>query len=230
MLSCAVSRRFSQVTGELSNSDLARALSDGGSRGGSKRIVRYVCSIAGVLMLGALVLASLTLFRHTDQGLVIGMLAGAYEAQWQGSHPHPGEPLRAGPYDLRGDLAQMELGRGTSLLLEAPCQVELESIEESTLSNGTLTIAVSPQAKGFRLRTPTALITDLGTEFGVIAYSDGSTEADVLKGQINIAVDPNNASRPPWPTDVKWLQRDQAAIRKFALELGRTLEEWCDML
>jgi hypothetical protein len=25
-------------------------------------------------------------------------------------------------------------------------------------------------------------------------------------------------------------QRDQAAIRKFAVELGRTLEEWCDML
>jgi hypothetical protein len=25
-------------------------------------------------------------------------------------------------------------------------------------------------------------------------------------------------------------QRDQAAIRKFVLELGRTLEAWCDML
>ncbi len=25
-------------------------------------------------------------------------------------------------------------------------------------------------------------------------------------------------------------QRDQASIRKFALELGRTMEEWCNML
>ena len=77
----------------------------------------------------------------------------------------------------------MELGQGTSLLLEAPCQVELTSGGEVTLRNGRLVAVVPPEAKGFRVRTRTALITDLGTEFGVIAHSDGSTEAHVLRGR-----------------------------------------------
>ena len=49
--------------------------------------------------------------------------------------------------------------------------------------------------KGIRVRTLTALITDLGTVFGVIAHSDGSTEAHILKGRISIALDPNRSGR-----------------------------------
>ncbi len=194
LFACAVIRRSSQVTGELSESDLIQALSGGGSQGGSKRLGRHLYSIAAILILGALILACLSLFRHRAQGPAIGTLAGAYEAQWEGAHPRPGKPLHVGPYDLRDGLAKMELGQGTSLLLEAPCQVELKSVDEVTLRSGTLTTVVSPQAKGFRVRTPTALITDLGTEFGVIARSDGSTEAHVLKGRISVALDPNRAA------------------------------------
>ena len=123
------------------------------------------------------------------------MLAGAYEAQWRGSHPRPGEPLYVGPYDLREGVAKMDLDQGTSLLLEAPCQVELKSVGEVTLRKGRLAAVVPPQAKGFRVRTRTALITDLGTEFGVIAHSDGSTEAHVLKGRISVALDPNRSGQ-----------------------------------
>jgi hypothetical protein len=103
--------------------------------------------------------------------------------------------LFVGPYDLREGVAKMELGSGASLTLEAPCQVELTSIGEVTLRNGRLAVVVSSEAKGFRVRTPTALITDLGTEFGVVAHSDGSTEAHVLKGRISIAIDPNNSGQ-----------------------------------
>jgi hypothetical protein len=195
LFTCGVIRRSSQVTGELSESDLIQALSDGESRGVSKRVGRHLYSIAAILMLGVLVLASLSLFRHRDQGSAIGTLVGAYEAQWKGARPRPGEPLRPGRYDLRDGLAKMELGGGTSLLLEAPCQIELKSTEEVTLRSGRLATTVPPQARGFRVRTPTALITDLGTEFGVIAHSDGSTEAHVLKGHISVALDPNRAAR-----------------------------------
>jgi hypothetical protein len=45
------------------------------------------------------------------------------------------------------------------------------------------------------VRTRTAIITDLGTEFGVIAHSDGSTEAHVLKGRISVALDPNRSGK-----------------------------------
>jgi hypothetical protein len=115
MLVCAVIRRSSQVTGELSESDLIQALSGGGSQGGSKCVLRHLYSIAAILIFGMLILTSLNLFRHRAQGPAIGRLTGAYEAQWRRAHPHPGEPLYAGPYDLREGVAKMELGEGTSL-------------------------------------------------------------------------------------------------------------------
>jgi ferric-dicitrate binding protein FerR (iron transport regulator) len=196
LLVSAVIRRSSQVTGELSKSDLIRALSSGASRDGSRGLGRRFAAVAALLMLGALVLVSLSLFRHRAQGPAVGMLAGAYEAQWRGSHPRPGEPLYGGPYDLREGVAKMELDQGACLVLEAPCRVELKGVGEVTLRHGRLAAVVPPQARGFRVRTRTALITDLGTEFGVIAHADGGTEAHVLKGRITVALDPNRAGRP----------------------------------
>jgi len=195
LLVSAVTRRSSQVTGELSKSDLIQALSSGSNQGGSKRLGRRLYAVAALLVFGALVLVSLYLFRHKAPGPALGTLAGAYEAQWRGSHPRPGESLYAGPYDLREGVAKMDLDQGTSLLLEAPCQVELTSGGEVTLRNGRLVAVVPPEAKGFRVRTRTALITDLGTEFGVIAYSDGSTEAHVLRGRISVALDPSRSDQ-----------------------------------
>jgi hypothetical protein len=196
IFACTVMRRCSQGTRGLRESDLIQALSGSASRSSAKRGGRRLRVIAAVLILGALLFASLSLFRREDRGPALGTLAGAYGAQWQGPNPRPGEPVYAGSYDLREGLARMELSRGTSLLLEAPCQVDLESIDEVVLRKGTLATVVPPQAKGFRVRTPTALITDLGTEFGVIAHADGSTEAHVLKGRIDIALDPNRARLP----------------------------------
>jgi len=196
MLACAVIRRSSQVTGELSKADLIRALSDGESPGRTRRGVRRVCSIAAALILGALVLVSLSMWFRGEPGPVVGSLAGAYEARWEGARPRPGEPLTVGSYDLREGVAKMELGQGTSLLLEAPCRVELKGAAEVALTRGWLAAAVSPETRGFRVHTPTALITDLGTEFGVVAHADGSTEAHVLKGRIGVALDPNRSGRP----------------------------------
>jgi hypothetical protein len=195
MLACAVIRRSSLVTGELSKSDLIQALQGGGRQGGSKRSVRHLYSIAAVLILGALIFASLSLFHHIFRGPAIGTLDGTYEAHWKGAGSRPGEPLYIGPYDLREGVAKMELGEGTSLLLEAPCQIELKSVGEVNLRTGWLTVTVSPQAKGFKVRTPKAVITDLGTEFGVVVHSDGSTEAHVLKGSISVALAHNRPGR-----------------------------------
>jgi len=198
MLVSAVIRRSSQVTGELSASDLIRAISNDGHQRHSNRFGRYVRAIAAVLVVGMLTLAAVFLLRPKDPGPPVGRLAGKYEAQWRGPHPHLGQPLYVGAYELYEGVARMELDRGTSLLLEAPCQVELISANEMTLRTGRVVVMDSSQAKGFQVRTPTAVVTDLGTEFGVIARSDGSTEAHVLKGRISVALNPNepNQSTP----------------------------------
>ncbi|MBP7052395.1 MAG: FecR domain-containing protein [Phycisphaerae bacterium] len=195
LLVSAVIRRSSQVTGELSKSDLIRALSSGAGRGSPRRLGRRFLSIAALLLLGALVLASLHLLRQRAQGPAIGVLAGEYETRWRGSHPRPGESVCIGSYDLREGMARVDLDQGTSLVLEAPCQIEFKSVAEVALKSGRLAATVPTQARGFRVRTHAAIITDLGTEFGVIAHSDGSAETHVLKGSVTVALDPNRSGR-----------------------------------
>lgn len=195
LLVSAVVRRSSQVTGELSKSDLIRAISGGTSRAGSGRLGRRSLSVAAILALAASVLVSLYWVYQRPRGPAVGLLGGAYEAKWRGVRPRSGEPLYAGTYDLREGAARMDLDQGTSLLLEAPCRIELKNAGEVALRSGKLAATVPPQAKGFRVRTHTALITDLGTEFGVIARSNGSTEAHVLRGHITVALDPNRSGR-----------------------------------
>ncbi|HEV57248.1 MAG TPA: hypothetical protein ENN87_07090 [Phycisphaerales bacterium] len=196
MLAAAVIRRSSQVTGELGESDLIQALSGSGRRRGSERTMRRLYWMAAALIFGLLTLTLVSTVRQVARGPAVGTLAGAYEAQWHSGRSRLGEALYARPYDLREGAARMELGSGTSLVLEAPCQVELSRVDEVILKSGRLVVAAPSGANGFRVRTRTALITDLGTEFGVVVHSDGSTEAHVLSGRIMIALDPDQSNRP----------------------------------
>lgn len=191
----AVIRRSVRATGELSPSELIRSLSGQEAASGLKCSVRHRYTIAAILMIGALILVVWSLFHRGPRGPEVGRLTGVYQAQWGGSHPDLGDSLHAGFYYLREGLAKMDLDRGTSLLLEAPCRIELKSTNEINLANGKLTALVAPQSRGFQVRTPTALITDLGTEFGVITHADGSTEAHVLKGRISMTLDSTRSSR-----------------------------------
>lgn len=195
MFVCAVIRRSSQVTGELSKSDLMQAISSGQRHGGLNRFGRRIRSIAAILLFAFLVSSSVFVFRQMAQGPAIGKLIGEYESQWHRTHPGPGDFLYAGRYDLREGAVKMELGQGTSILLESPCQVELKSTGEMFLTKGRIAAVVPPQATGFQVRTSTTLITDLGTEFGVIAHSDGSTEAHAFKGRISVTLDPNKSNQ-----------------------------------
>ncbi len=86
LLVSAVIRRSSQVTGELSKSDLIRAISSGAGQGGSKRLGRRFLSIAALLMLGVLVLASLYLVPSPR-------LKARRSARWPASMRRNGEGL-----------------------------------------------------------------------------------------------------------------------------------------
>lgn len=191
----AVIRRSVRATGEPSPSELIRSLSAQQAAPGLKRSLRHSYSIAAIVVLGVLILVVWGLFHRGPRGPVVGRLTGVYQAQWRGTRPRVGDSLHAGSYHLREGLAKVELDKGASVLLEAPCRIELKSTNEITLTNGRLTALVTPQARGFRVRTPTVLITDLGTEFGVIAHADGSTEAHVLKGRVSLTLDSARSSQ-----------------------------------
>jgi hypothetical protein len=94
------------------------------------------------------------------------------------------------------DSGQMELtfSSGARVILQGPVSFQVES-NGGLLSVGVLTGKYeqshktrpnSPTAAPFVIRTPTATVTDLGTEFGVEVAKDGRTSSYVFSGAVKL--------------------------------------------
>ena len=71
-----------------------------------------------------------------------------------------------------------------AFVVEAPARFTLDSSTVLSLASGKLSATV--HGGGFVVKTPTATVTDLGTEFGVSVQA-GSTRVEVFKGRVQIA-------------------------------------------
>ena len=69
------------------------------------------------------------------------------------------------------------------MIVEGPAQFEVTSRTSVSLDSGKLTAVVPHDITGFTVKTASALIADLGTEFGVDA-EPGQTYVEVFKGSV----------------------------------------------
>lgn len=99
---------------------------------------------------------------------------------------------RKEPYCLQNGIIKVILDRGAEVIIEAPCEFQLESANKIDVYCGRAYARVSGQAKGFTIDTPTATVIDLGTEFGVKINYDGTSEVHVMKGQTTLLAGPKN--------------------------------------
>lgn len=91
---------------------------------------------------------------------------------------------------LSKGVAALKTDQGVSLTLEGPAEFEMKSSHEILLAYGRLYAQVSAEGIGFTVQTPTATIIDLGTEFGVQADLNGSSELHVMKGAVQLFAGP----------------------------------------
>jgi hypothetical protein len=126
-------------------------------------------------------------------------------------------PIRLGDrIALKSGLLEITYDSGAKVLLQGPVTYEVESPVGGYLSLGKLTARLEKgssirqnanpkRQRGtggeddfsgsanpltsdfFAVRTPTATVTDLGTEFGVEVSSDGTTHTQVFAGEVQIA-------------------------------------------
>lgn len=97
-----------------------------------------------------------------------------------------GSPVRAGStLQLKSGLARLVFASGAEVVLEGPVAFTPDSAVAGQLKRGKLVARVeTDQAQGFTIRTPTAQIVDLGTEFGVTVNEEGQTETHVFAGRV----------------------------------------------
>ncbi|MBN1396174.1 MAG: NPCBM/NEW2 domain-containing protein [Pirellulales bacterium] len=114
-------------------------------------------------------------------------------------------------YALASGLLEITYSTGARVILEGPCTYKVESSAGGYLTVGKLTARVKTKGSGFGIqgsdvvkqkfpnpqppipnpffvRTPTAVVTDLGTEFGVEVSENGDTTSHVFEGSIQVQI------------------------------------------
>ena len=135
----------------------------------------------------------------------VGRITGMADCRWANRQNVPAIAVTmGGKYALRSGLMEIAYNTGAKVILQGPCTYEVESPGGGFLSFGKLTARVEklsavsdqqseipnpkPQISKFVVRTPTAIVTDLGTEFGVEVGKEGNTTSHVFRGFVNVRV------------------------------------------
>lgn len=83
-------------------------------------------------------------------------------------------------------LMRLNFNNGAIVAVEGPVDFTVVSAMEILLESGRLNAWCPEDAHGFKVRTASAVLKDLGTSFGVSATSDGRSEFMVLDGCVEV--------------------------------------------
>jgi hypothetical protein len=87
---------------------------------------------------------------------------------------------------LRHGAAEIEFDSGVRVMIESPAEFRISSNKEVKLFYGKIYASVPKQAIGFSVNTLNSKVIDLGTEFGVKAEADGTSQVHVIEGKVNL--------------------------------------------
>jgi len=148
--------------------------------------------------------------------LAVAHVTGLVDCEWsnpQESLPIDARVPQGRAIALASGLLEITYDSGAKVILEGPCSYEVESPRGGFLSLGKLTARVEKEGLGIRdlglasnttvsrhsnpqslipnplftVRTPTATVTDLGTEFGVEVSKDRRNSVRVYQGRVAVA-------------------------------------------
>jgi hypothetical protein len=113
----------------------------------------------------------------------VATLISSAGAVWEDPVGPVGSRLVPGMLRLRGGVAEVLFDGGSSVVIEGPARLRVESRSEAHLLAGKAVFLGDASAEPFRLVTPTSVLTDVGTEYAV-AVDPGAEEVHVFSGQV----------------------------------------------
>ncbi len=119
---------------------------------------------------------------------VVARIIRSLNAQWlqEGRSTEPGTEFTPTSMSLIEGLVELVFGGGTEVIIQAPADLRLESVDQMFLRGGAISARIAKGSSGFIVRTPTGTVVDYGTEFGVIVNGHGETEALVYEGKVGL--------------------------------------------
>jgi hypothetical protein len=107
-------------------------------------------------------------------------------AIWKSQPLKAGDYLQPGTLNLRSGSAEITFDCGATVLLQGDSSLILTSATWARLENGKATVTIPQQARGFILETPSTLLSQRNSRFGVAVDQDGSAEVHVLDGRVEL--------------------------------------------
>jgi hypothetical protein len=119
---------------------------------------------------------------------LVATLVDGKACKWEGGAlpTELGARLPAGRLRLAEGVARLRFSEGAEVSVEAPAELELVSPRRCVLHAGRLIAKVPPHAIGFTVDTTTAVIKDLGTEFGVNVADGKTADVQVFDGRVDV--------------------------------------------
>jgi hypothetical protein len=127
----------------------------------------------------------------------IASLVEARNVAWAEGQPTIAVGTRLGLGELRCTSGALKLvfDAGALVTLEGPADLEVLSGMRIRAVRGRITARVDDRAKGFAIETPSTLVVDRGTEFGVEVDDSGQTGVVVFEGRVDLSR-PETAAGP----------------------------------
>ncbi len=154
---------------------------------------------------------------------VVARISRASEAHWRKRDIAPvvGTGLTAGRMFLDKGFLEITFRDDARLIVEAPAKIELVDGRRVRLRRGTLTAHVPQEARGFEVETPSARVTDLGTEFALVVDNRGAAEVHVLDGWVATSFTVTGRDKQQ---QVKALYQDHAMCFDARAGIMRTID------
>lgn len=95
--------------------------------------------------------------------------------------------IEAGELRCLAGRLRLAFDSGAVVTLEGPADLKIDSGMRIRAVRGRITAVVADRAKGFTIETPSAVVVDQGTEFGVEVDAAGQTGVVVFKGLVDLA-------------------------------------------
>ncbi len=127
------------------------------------------------------------------------LLADTYKCEWTGDvqNLNQGDNIYLNEViTLANGIIELKTDRNVSIVMEAPARFQFKTQSELTLSYGKMYSKVQKEGTGFTVKTPNAMIVDLGTEFSInVDRYLRSTEVQMYKGSAVISNSKDDSSR-----------------------------------
>lgn len=121
--------------------------------------------------------------ERTASGFAI--LSGQDDAVWGGKPINDGDLLPSGELHLLSGRVQIELFSGVQIVLQGDSSFSIDSPMQVTMLRGIAHASVPVPAQGFRIKTSSGDVVDLGTEFSVDVDDQGA-DVHVVDGEVQL--------------------------------------------